>query len=206
MAKRSNKLSDIKNLTLSQVMSMSRADLQQVTRALVRESNKRLTVMEKRGISTPATKYIEKHGGRFSVGDKDIYQLREEFTRAKEFLDTKTSTIKGYREWETGMVKTLEGHGIDYGSLTEEKKRNFWKKYSKVEELDLANTLKGSANYKSTLNLAYQAVKEGIPHRGKNGRTYYRKVTKKDIDALANQINDELYAKSTKDFKGEQLF
>ena len=193
MAKRSNKLSKIQNMPLSKLMSLSRADLEIATRALVRESNRRLTVMKNKGLASPSTEYIKKHGGKFRIttrkgNKKSVIELREEFQRAKGFLESKTSTVRGYREWETKVADTLSKQGIDYGSLTPAQKRRFWQAFSKVEELDRANTLKGSANYKATVNEVYTAVKKGL--------------LKRDIDTFAKGLNDELYAESEKDFDG----
>ena len=193
MAKHSNNLSKIQNMPLSKLMSLSRADLEKATRALVRESNRRLTVMKKKGLTSPSTEYIKKHGGKFRTttrtGEKkSVIELREEFQRAKGFLESKTSTVRGYKEWETKVADTLSKQGIDYGSLSPTQKRRFWQAFSKVEELDRANTLKGSANYKATVNEVYTAVKNGL--------------LKRDIDAFAKGLNDELYAESEKDFDG----
>lgn len=193
MAKHSNKLSKIQNMPLSKLMSLSRTDLETATRALVRESNRRLTVMKNKGLTSPSTEYIRKHGGKFrtttrSGEKKSVTELREEFQRAKGFLESKTSTVKGYREWETKVGETLAKQGIDYMSLTPAQKRRFWQAFSKVEELDRANTLKGSANYKSTVNEVYNAVKKGL--------------LKRDLDTFAKGLNDELYAESEKDFEG----
>ena len=190
---KSNKLSKIVNMPLSKLMSLSRADLEKATRALVRESNKRLTVMKKKGLASPSTEYIKKHGGKFRVTTrsgqkKSVTELREEFQRAKGFLESKTSTVKGYREWEIKVGETLAKQGIDYMSLTPTQKRRFWQAFSKVEELDQANTLKGSANYRSTVNEVFQAVKKGL--------------LKRDIDTFASALNDQLYAESEKDFEG----
>lgn len=190
---KSNKLSKIVNMPLSKLMSLSRADLEKATRALVRESNKRLTVMKKKGLASPSTEYIKKHGGKFRVTTrsgqkKSVTELREEFQRAKGFLESKTSTVKGYREWEIKVGETLAKQGIDYMSLTPTQKRRFWQAFSKVEELDQANTLKGSANYRSTVNEVFQAVKKGL--------------LKRDIDTFASALNDQLYVESEKDFEG----
>lgn len=190
---KSNKLSKIVNMPLSKLMSLSRADLEKATRALVRESNRRLTVMKKKGLASPSTEYIKKHGGKFRVTTrsgqkKSVTELREEFQRAKGFLESKTSTVKGYREWEIKVGETLAKQGIDYMSLTPTQKRRFWQAFSKVEELDQANTLKGSANYRSTVNEVFQAVKKGL--------------LKRDIDTFASTLNDQLYAESEKDFEG----
>lgn len=191
--KHSNKLSKIINMPLDKVMSMSRDDLVKATTALTRESNRRLTVMKKKKLKSPSTEYIKKHGGRFSTKTrsgkkKSVVQLREEFQRAKGFLESKTSTVSGYREWEKAVSETLAKQGIDYGSLNETQKRRFWQAFSKIEELDRANTLKGSANYRTSVNEIYTAVKGGLK--------------KSEISDFANSINKQLYEESQKDFVG----
>ena len=187
------KLQKIKDMPLSKLMSLSRADLEKATRELVRESNRRLTVMKKKKLVSPSTEYIKKHGGKFRVTTrsgkkKSVIELREEFQRAKGFLESKTSTVSGFREWELQVGKTLATQGIDYLSLNKIQKRRFWQAFAKIEELDRANTLKGSANYKTTVNEVYTAVKKGL--------------LKRDIDTFAKRLNDELYAESEKDFDG----
>ena len=197
MEKRSNKLSQVKDMSINEVMSLSRSELISATRTLTSAANRRLTTMKKKGLKSPSTEYIRKHGGRFSLrytkgkhkGEyKNVAQLREEFQRAKGFLESETSTIKGFRRWEKGVADTLAKQGIDYNSLSPTQKRRFWQAFAKVEELDEANTLKGSANYRATVNEIYDAVKDGL--------------LKRDIDAFARKLNDRLYTESTKDFVG----
>lgn len=187
MAKRSNKLSQTMDLPLNKIMSMSRAELAKATQTLAKAGNRRLTTMKKAKLSTPATEYIKTHGGKFSTRNKNIYELRTEFQRTKTFLETKTSTVRGFKKWEQKMSDTLMTRtGIDYNSLTKTQKRKFWKAFAKLEELDPANTIKGSANYRTSVNEIYDAVKGGL--------------LMKDIDAFVDNLNRDLYEQSTKDF------
>lgn len=154
-------LKETLDLPLSRIMSMSKNELRLAVQQLSMESNKRLSYFKKRGISSPATAYIKKHGGKFTSKNKDIKQLRAEFQRAKGFLETETGTIKGYREWESKVAETLKKNaGIDYNSLTEVQKRKFWKVYAKLEELDQANVY--NVNYRGSVNAIYTAVKGGL--------------------------------------------
>ena len=186
------KVSDILNTPLNKIMSMSREDLATYTRALVRESNKRLSNMKKRGITTPATAFIKKHGGKFSLRtrkgrEKNVAELREEFQRAKGFIESETSTVRGFRTWETKVADTLKTNaGIDYNSLTETQKRRFWQVYAKLEETDQANVYGG--NYRTSVKEIYDAVKSGL--------------RKKDIDAFVIELNNNIYASTEKDFDG----
>lgn len=186
------KVSDVLNMPLNKIMSMSREDLATYTRALVRESNKRLTNMKKRGITTPATAFIKKHGGKFSLKtrkgrQKNVAELREEFQRAKGFIESETSTVMGFRSWETKVADTLKTNaGIDYDSLTETQKRRFWQVYAKLEETDQANVYGG--NYRTSVREIYDAVKSGL--------------RKKDIDTFVIELNKNIYESTEKDFDG----
>lgn len=186
------KVSDVLNMPLNKIMSMSREDLATYTRALVRESNKRLSNMKKRGITTPATAFIKKHGGKFSLRtrkgrEKNVAELREEFQRAKGFIESETSTVRGFRTWETKVADTLKTNaGIDYNSLTETQKRRFWQVYAKLEETDQVNVYGG--NYRTSVKEIYDAVKSGL--------------RKKDVDSFVIELNKNIYESTEKDFDG----
>ena len=186
------KVSEIRDLSLTKIMSMSREELASATRVLVRESNKRLTNMRKRGLTTPATAYIKKHGGKFSLKtrrgrEKNVAELREEFQRAKGFLESETSTVRGFRAWEKKVSETLKANaGIDYNSLNETQKRRFWQAYAKLEETDQANVYGG--NYRSSVKEIYDAVKSGL--------------RKSKIDAFVVDLSSSLYKANKKDFTG----
>ena len=185
MAQRSNKLSEVRDYTLTKVMSMSRKELAKATSTLAQAGNKRLKRFQEKNITTPATEYIKKHGGRFSTKGKDVKELREEFQRAKGFLESETSTITGYRAWESKITETLKTKtGIDYNALTEREKRKFWKAYSKLEELDAANVY--GAKYRTSVNEIYTAVKGGLRY--------------KDIDDFVSNMNKKIYEESSKNF------
>lgn len=185
MAKRSNRLSNILDLPLEKIMSMSRRDLAKTVSTLASAGNKRLVRFQKKNITTPATEYIKKHGGKFSVAGKNVFELREEFQRVKGFLESETATSKGFRKWENKIASTLkENAGIDYNSLTERQKRLFWKTYSKLEEMDSANVY--GARYRTSVNQIYDAVKSGLKL--------------KDIDTFVSNLNEQIYAESTADF------
>lgn len=193
MAKRSNKLSKIQNMPLSKIKSLSRVDLETATRALVRESNRRLTVMKNKGLASPSTEYIRKHGGKFrtttrSGKKKSVTELREEFQRAKGFLESETSTVKGFKEWELKVGETLAKQGIDYLSLTPTQKRRFWQAYSKIEELDRGNVVKGNGRYNTVINEIYERVKKGL--------------LKRDLDEFSIEVQTKIRGEMKKDFGG----
>lgn len=188
--KHSNKISDILDLPLSTIMSMSRNDLAKTVSKLASAGNKRLVRLQKQNITTPASEYILKHGGKFSVAGKNVAELREEFQRAKGFFESKTATVRGYKKWSSEMAKTLfKNTGINYDELSEDKKRIFWKAYAKLEELDYANV--HDKQYRSSVNEIYDAVKGGL--------------SEDDIESFATKLNDKIYEeRSAELFEGLQ--
>lgn len=180
--KRSNKISEILDLPLNKIMTMSRRDLAKTVSKLASAGNKRLVRLQKQNITTPASEYIMKHGGKFSVAGKNVAELREEFQRAKGFLESKTATVRGYKKWSSEMSKTLfKNTGINYDDLTEDEKRIFWKTYSKLEELDYANV--HDKRYRTSVNEIYDAVKGGL--------------TKDEIESFVTKLNKQIYEERT---------
>ena len=203
-------LKETLDLPLSRIMSMSKEELRKEVQRLSMESNKRLAQFKRAGKTSPATAYIKKHGGKFSSKDKSLKKLRIEFQRAKQFLESETGTIKGYKAWETKVATTLEENtasyiyrinpetgieekikvsaGIDYNSLTETQKKRFWKVYAKLEELDQANVY--DVNYRGSVQAIYTAIKGGLKA--------------KQIDAFATALDRSTYKKQSTGFlKGE---
>ena len=105
--------------------------------------------------------------------------------RVKGFLESETSTVKGFRKWESKIAETLSATtGIDYNSLTATQKRKFWQAYSKLEEMDSANVY--GARYRTSVNEIYTAIKGGLKSR--------------DIDAFIADMNERIYAERTQDY------
>lgn len=91
-------IQQLMRLRASTVNSMNKEDLRRVVSRLASAANKRARRMEAKGITTPATRQMEKEGGKFSVKGKDVNELRHEYRRVRKFLRNKTSTISGYKK------------------------------------------------------------------------------------------------------------
>lgn len=182
------KISEIQDIPLSKIMSLSQKDLQKITERLAMYSNKRLERLSERKMTTPATEFIKKHGGKFKATG-DIYQLRAELQRAQGFLKAETSTVTGFKRWESKVSRTLKTNtGINYNSLKPAQKRRFWKAFSKLGELDIAN-IKG-ANYRTAVNEIYDAIKGGLKQ--------------KDLDSYVTRLSTQIYENATQNpFTGE---
>ena len=120
-------------------------------------ANKRLVRLEKNNLtSSPAyQKWVDYKGGiKFSVRDKDYNQLQQELARVNQFIESKTSTVRGLNKVLKEMAKNT---GIKYGSVKElqSKANNFFALADKIKEY-LRQT-EGSASA-----IGYQPVWQAI--------------------------------------------
>ena len=125
--------------------------------------NKRLKRLEKNELThLPSYKAWEENGSiRFSVKGKTHQQLQAEYWRLKNFLDAKTSTVRGANAFLKEMAQNT---GIKYNGLADLKTKS--KKF-----FELANKIK--QYYKnaeqSALALDYQKIWQQINEQIKQG-------------------------------------
>lgn len=124
---------DILNMDVQAFNSLSKSDLQKVVGRLVSAGNKRLRNFEKRGESSPATRAVERSGGKFSTKGKSVNELRSEFARARNFLKSKTSTISGYETVKKATAEQLKKSGVD---VTLQTLDEILKIYERLKEVD----------------------------------------------------------------------
>ena len=123
MAKTYKNPSIVSGLTIENILSMDidkfnklkEPDLKKIVGRLVSAANKRIRRMESAGIESPALSGVKRSGGTFSVKDKNLDQLRSEYARAKRFLTSKTSTIKGAKK--VFFMGYLDGKYFYYFSI-----------------------------------------------------------------------------------------
>lgn len=126
-------------------------------------ANKRLRRLERNELTDlPAYKTWEENGSiRFSVKGKTHQQLQAEYWRLKNFIDSKTSTVRGANAFLREMA---ENTGIKYNGLADLKTKS--KKF-----FELADKIK--QYYKnaeqSALALDYQKIWQQINEQIKQG-------------------------------------
>lgn len=106
-------VSDILNMSEKRFNKLTERELKLVVGRLVSAVNKRVRRFEKAGITTPATRALEKSGGKLSVKGKSLNELRSEYARARNFLNMETSTRKGYEQVQKRISETLKERGYD---------------------------------------------------------------------------------------------
>lgn len=131
------KLEDVEKLTSSDINQLSYKDLKKVARIYFDVANKRIKRLEKsKKGNTPALRGLKKqqdvespHFGIKSTSNRN--QLLKSVIQAKEFVNSKTSTLSGIKKIEKkffidelGVTKIPENTG------------DFWEEYRRFRELN----------------------------------------------------------------------
>lgn len=148
------KISDIMDLSWERLNNLTLDEMRQLTGRLVSASNKRIRRLSKttRGTSAFAYQYIEERGRMFSTRGKDINQLRTEFKSAKQFLNMKTSTVKGWKKYRTEMEKRT-GYATynESSEWSESTWKKYWKVYRRFNEIHGGTFRKGDSDRIQTM-------------------------------------------------------
>lgn len=125
-------IQDILNMDNKTFNSLNTSDMRKVVGRLVSAGNKRLRSFERARESSPATRHVAKSGGAFSTKGKDLNALRSEYTRAKNFLQSKTGTRKGWKQVKKETIAGLKKKGVE---MSEQQFNDVWKAYEDLKEL-----------------------------------------------------------------------
>lgn len=106
-------IKDILGYDWETVSHMKRSELAKVTSQLASAANKRLKRFKEAGVTSPAVSEERMFLDRFSVKGKNLNQLRSEFVRAREFLQSETSTLRGWNRVVKETTATLHDMGVN---------------------------------------------------------------------------------------------
>lgn len=126
-------IQDILNMDADTFNKLDVSDMRKVVGRLVSAGNKRLRSFERAGESSPAVRHVAKSGGVFSTRGKGLNALRSEYTRAKNFLQSRTGTRSGWKKVKKDTTKALKKQGVD---VSPEQFDDLWKAYEDLKELD----------------------------------------------------------------------
>lgn len=134
---------NIMNLTQLDIAKLSDKGIEKAARVLSAAANKRVQRLkqykEKTGIEPPALASANKRG-KFVVTSKSP---RSAFMKAYGFVQMKTSTVKGWKEYEK---KTEESFESQFGiTMSYEQRKKFWDAVERFKEFN-----KESAQYSSS--------------------------------------------------------
>lgn len=125
-------VNDILNMDIMTFNKLNASEMRKVVGRLVSAGNKRLRSFERAGESSPATRQVDKSGGAFSTKGKNLNALRAEYMRAKNFLQAKTGTRKGWKTVKKETISGLKKQGVE---MTDEQFNDIWKAYEELKEL-----------------------------------------------------------------------
>ena len=98
-------IKDILSMSEDVLSGYSPSQQREIVSRLASAANKRIRNLEKNSAQTPALLRIEESGGKISVKGKTVDQVLNEFNRAKRFLQSQSSTVKGWKQ-QVKQVKT----------------------------------------------------------------------------------------------------
>ena len=120
------KWQDIVDISPEEFMQLSKEELKARVQILASAGNKRLKRAQEKGFSSPSIEAVLKKG-KFSTKDKSFAQLRNEFIRAKQFLQSKTGTLGEFNKFKRhALAQLTKESGI---KITPEQFDTFWRAY-----------------------------------------------------------------------------
>ena len=129
---------------------------------IVSVANKRIKRLEKSKLTdSPAyQKWLNEGGIKFSVKGKTHNQLQREVARLKKFMESETSTVRGFNNTLKKMAKAT---GVKYKNLRDlqSKAKNFFTLASKVEQyLRSVNDIASAIGYQKIWTAINQYVQK----------------------------------------------
>lgn len=103
-------IDDLLDISPDQLIDMGEKELREVVSRLGQAANKRIRRGLKTEFPSPAIT-AARRGGKFSVANRDITGLRNEYVRARSFLSNPLSTQKGYQKVQRDIKDKLEQNG-----------------------------------------------------------------------------------------------
>lgn len=126
-------LEQLLNIDIKDFNKLSKSDLSKIVSQMGQAANKRIKRIESKGTSTPATRRVMETGGKISAQGKSLNELRYEYNRAKTFLQSKTSTISGYKKVRQDISKDLQKAGV---RVNEKDLDDFFRIYEDIKAKD----------------------------------------------------------------------
>lgn len=93
-------INDIMKMSMSRFEEYTPIQQREITSRLASAANKRLRTLQKSDIENPATIRLNMSGGKLSVRGKTGDELKQEFFRARQFLQSKFSKKSEWKKFE----------------------------------------------------------------------------------------------------------
>lgn len=105
-------VAELRQIRPGQFAQLPIAHQREIVSRLASAANKRLRNLERHGIENAQTIRVQMSGGKFSTRGKGSDALTTELIRAKRFLSSEQTTVKGWKETERKLKSDLENVGI----------------------------------------------------------------------------------------------
>lgn len=132
-------LQQIIDMEMDDLMRLSRADLAKLTQTVAKNVERRAKNVAKNVPESPALRSLEQSGGaKITTREKDLNALRSEFIRGVNFLQSKTSSVKGAKAFRSRMREIAAGDR----PMTPTQEKAFWSAIGKFIEAFGPETVK----------------------------------------------------------------
>lgn len=152
------------------IESLSREQLAPIVTRMNDVSNRRIKRIEKEtGLYSPAANYIKRTGGFEGVRGKSLEDIRNLYYRAKRFLQSSTSTVKGTRQYKKEtferVAKSVGMTAAELeGSLSNAQMKKFWKVIDRAAESGIIS--KSGKEFYRVREILSKEISEGDKRRG----------------------------------------
>lgn len=124
---------DLVNISVDEFNRMNKSELKAATQILASAGNKRIKRMQEAGKVSSSAEYVLKKG-KFSTAGKTFQQLKNEFMRAKQFMESKTGSLAAMTKLEKKSISALSEAGVS--GVTSENYGQFWRAYEELKRAD----------------------------------------------------------------------
>lgn len=118
------------------LQQMSLPEIKKIAKRVFNTANKRVERLEKNEAiySSPAYKSMKQSGGRFSMRGKSRNELLKEIKRAYGFMENKTSSEKGAKQFYEELKKSFEAEGVNLQGWQNRDIDKFLRAYQQLTE------------------------------------------------------------------------
>lgn len=124
---------DLVDISVDEFNRMNKSELKAATQILASAGNKRIKRMQEAGKVSSSAEYVLKKG-KFSTAGKTFQQLKNEFMRAKQFMESKTGSLAAMTKLEKKSISALSEAGVS--GVTSENYGEFWRAYEELKRSD----------------------------------------------------------------------
>ena len=111
---------------------MKRDELAKQLQPTIDAANKRLKRLEGLKTLSPALNSVMESGGKFSIRGKSRNEVLKEASRAIAFINMKTSTVSGTKQFEKGFAAKLSNKAKD---ITNEQRKVLFDSFRKLQQI-----------------------------------------------------------------------